>query len=334
MTKDLAYYSHRFAHLKADVKPYWPDATLSRAPYKPFLLLSIMDLIALNVIKSNSIRLNADLMDSFDLYWVKIVGHERESNIVMPFNYLRSEGFWHLVPIDGVELDLKTVDRNEIFRRIKNHRLFARMDDELFAILLNPTERDELRRVLIESYFTPDARAILADVGQITAESFEYSRELLNRSRGRFNLQEAPTVDEQYHTESRSTAFRRVVVEAYKHTCAICRVRIVTPEGRTAVAAAHIVPWSFSHNDDPRNGMALCGLHHWAFDQGLITVTTNYQIRVSPVVPPDEEAAQALLLLADNPIYRPAEQILWPARKALDWHLRNIFRAEAPQYLI
>ena len=46
-----------------------------------------------------------------------------------------------------------------------------------------------------------------------------------------------------------------------------------TPEGRTAVAAAHIIPWRYSHNDDPRNGMALCGLHHWTFDEGLVTIT-------------------------------------------------------------
>ncbi|MCB8986015.1 MAG: HNH endonuclease [Ardenticatenaceae bacterium] len=27
-------------------------------------------------------------------------------------------------------------------------------------------------------------------------------------------------------------------------------------------AAAHIIPWSESHNDDPRNGLALCHLCH------------------------------------------------------------------------
>jgi putative restriction endonuclease len=187
--------------------------------------------------------------------------------------------------------------------------------------------------VLVESYFAPDVRSTLAEVGQIASESFEYSRELLDRSRGRFKVLEAPDMDEQYHTESRSTAFRRVVVQAYNHTCAMCGIRVVTPEGRTAVAAAHIVPWSVSHNDDPRNGMALCGLHHWTFDQGMVGVTPDYQIRISPAIPA-EEAAEPLLSLADRKLRRPTDQIIWPAKPALRWHLEHVFRAEAPTRLL
>ena len=43
-----------------------------------------------------------------------------------------------------------------------------------------------------------------------------------------------------------------------------------TIDGHTAVDAAHIIPWSISHNDDPRNGLALCKLCHWSFDEGLL----------------------------------------------------------------
>jgi putative restriction endonuclease len=120
------------------------------------------------------------------------------------------------------------------------------------------------------------------------------------------------------------------VVEAYEHTCAVCKVRLVTPEGRTAVAAAHIVPWSLSHNDDPRNGMALCGLHHWSFDQGLIGVAPSYQVLVSPIVPEDQEN---ILLVEEQKLYLPKDELLKPAKQALTWHRENIFRAEAPPRL-
>ena len=33
---------------------------------------------------------------------------------------------------------------------------------------------------------------------------------------------------------------------------------MLTLEGHTVVDAAHIKPWSASHNDCPTNGMALC----------------------------------------------------------------------------
>jgi len=80
------------------------------------------------------------------------------------------------------------------------------------------------------------------------------------------------------------------------------------------------VPWSESRNDDPRNGMALGGLHHWTFDQGLVGVTEGYRVQVSPVVPVEEEGAQPILRLAEQGLHLPAERSLQPARRALRWH--------------
>jgi len=56
----------------------------------------------------------------------------------------------------------------------------------------------------------------------------------------------------------------------------------VTADGHTAVAAAHIIPWRYSHNDDPRNGLALCYLCHWTFDEGLVILTDRYQVKRRP----------------------------------------------------
>ena len=330
----LNHYRSKFSKLRADTKRFWPEATFHRAPYKPLLLLSVMDLVAQRVIDTNLIRLDANLIDAFDLYWARIVGNSRESNPVMPFNHLRSEGFWHLVDVQGAAQLLENIDRNEIFRRIKNQALFASLDPELFALLQSAESRDSLWRVLIEEHFSPEARPTIAEVSRITGESFEYSRDLLNRTRGKFSLQEAPSADEIYITEARSTAFRRVVVDAYDHTCAVCRIRIVTPEGRTSVAAAHIVPWSHSHNDDPRNGLALCGLHHWTFDQGLIGITPDYTITISPILTLQKQHAAPVVALAGGRLYRPTDPILWPAPVALRWHLNNVFRPASPYTLL
>lgn len=330
----VEHYQKKFTKLRMDIKPRWPEATFHRAPYKPLLLLAIMDLMAQNVIDVNMIRLNADLMDAFDLYWTRIFGNQRDSNPTMPFNHLQSEGFWHLVDVRGTILNLKHIDRNEVFRRVKNQEILAQFDNELFTLLQIPEKRDNLRRVLIEEYFTPEARPIIVEVSRITIASFEYSRELLNRSRGRFLLEDSPDFDEVYTTEVRSAAFRRVVVDAYNHTCAVCRTRIVTPEGRTSVAAAHIIPWSHSHNDDPRNGMALCGLHHWAFDQGLMSVTADYTIRLSPVLEMAEQQARVLVELDGQAVHKPDTRRLWPARDALKWHMKHIFRPSRPDTLL
>lgn len=333
MANDLAYYRDRFRKLKSDIKPYWPEVTLHRAPHKPFLLLSIMDLIAQGVISSNFIELNANVTDIFDLYWGKLMGQDREGSPLLPFYHMKSEGFWHLMPVPGMEQALANVGRIRSLRQLSQLVLGVKLDNELFDLLMQAQTRDDLRRVLIETYFTPETRPVLVEVGQICAESFDYSRELLNRLRDRFKLQEAPEVDEHYRTESRSTAFRRIVVDAYNHTCAMCGIRLLTPEGRTAVAAAHIVPWRVSHNDDPRNGLALCGLHHWTFDQGMVGVTADYHMIVSPAVE-DEVYSRPLLDLSNRELRLPNEPYLWPAKQALRWHRENVFRADVPLRLL
>jgi putative restriction endonuclease len=290
-----------------------------------------MDLIAQGLIQANLIQLNVDLMDIFDLYWVKVMGVEKTGSPILPFYHLKGDKFWHLVPVPGMESTLTLVRHIRSIGQLQALVIGARLDDQLFELLLKDHERDALRRVLIETYFAPPVRPKLVEVGHITGESFQYSLELRDRLRGKFILKEAPEVDEKYHAEARSAAFRRIVVEAYDHTCAICQVRLVTPEGRTAVAAAHIVPWSLSHNDDPRNGMSLCGLHHWSFDQGLLGIASDYAVLTSPLVPETQKPA---LLASERRLYLPKDDLLKPAQQALNWHRQHIFRAELPGRLL
>lgn len=326
-------YFEAFAKLRTDTSSArWSADTNYRAPHKSFLLLAVMDLIAQDMIQTNLIQLKAELMDIFDLYWVKVMGIEKNGNPILPFYHLKSDKFWHLVPVPGMEQALSAVRQIRSISQLHQLVIGARLDDELFELLLKGKERDELRRLLIETYFAPNIRPKLVEVGQITTEAFQYSLKLRGQLRGRFTLKETPETSEMYHTESRSVAFRRIIiVEAYDHTCAVCKIRLVTPEGRTAVAAAHIVPWSLSHNDDPRNGMALCGLHHWSFDQGLISVASDYRILASPLVSKEQENR---LLISEQVILLPEDNILKPAKQALSWHRENVFRAELPPRLL
>lgn len=320
-------YTRAFGKLKVDRVPgRYPEFTNSRAPHKPLLLLTILDLAAQQQLPNNFIYYNTDLLDIFDLYWQKVMGDGRAGNPLLPFFHLKSDGFWHLVAQPGREDVLRATTQIRSLRVLRELVLGARLDDELYTLIQLAVPRDTLRAVLIERYFAPAMRDILVETGVITSDAFAYSRDLLERSRSRFVLAEAPTVDMQYRTEARSAGFRRVVIHAYDHTCAVCGIRLLTPEGRTSVAASHIVPWSYSHNDDPRNGLALCGLHHWAFDQGLLTVTPAHTVAISLVVP-EEDRTQSLRELGGRPIAKPIDLRLWPARAALRWHNTTIYRA-------
>ncbi|MEZ4640696.1 MAG: HNH endonuclease [Caldilineaceae bacterium] len=69
--------------------------------------------------------------------------------------------------------------------------------------------------------------------------------------------------------------------KAYAYRCAMTGLRLITDSGHIAVVSAR-VPWSVSNNDDPTNGIALSPTCHWAFDEGLLTITHDYKIKTSP----------------------------------------------------
>lgn len=71
-------------------------------------------------------------------------------------------------------------------------------------------------------------------------------------------------------------AFRERVLEAYRRQCALCQFR-----HEEMLDAAHIVPDS-EQDGEPRifNGLALCSLHHAAYDRYFLGITPDYRIHI------------------------------------------------------
>jgi len=80
--------------------------------------------------------------------------------------------------------------------------------------------------------------------------------------------------------KTRSAIFRHRVKQYYDESCAVCGSSRRTPEGSPEVEAAHIYPRRENGRDHYRNGLALCRLHHWAFDSGWISATDDFEILV------------------------------------------------------
>jgi putative restriction endonuclease len=82
----------------------------------------------------------------------------------------------------------------------------------------------------------------------------------------------------QYRVRLHQTAFRERVLDAYRDQCALCRLK-----HRELLDAAHIIPDAEPEGDpDVKNGLALCKLHHAAFDRFFLTVTPEYRIEIRP----------------------------------------------------
>lgn len=77
-------------------------------------------------------------------------------------------------------------------------------------------------------------------------------------------------------TALRDIRFRKNVLAAYGHQCAMCALQL------QLVEAAHIVPVGHpSGTDETSNGVALCALHHSAYDAGLIAFDEHYNVLIS-----------------------------------------------------
>jgi putative restriction endonuclease len=92
------------------------------------------------------------------------------------------------------------------------------------------------------------------------------------------------------------------------------------------VDAAHIIPWSRSKNDDIRNGIALCKLCHWAFDEGMMGVSVNYEVIVSSKIAVAPNVPGFLMTLKGRGIIGPKQRELWPdlqfiAEHRQEWRL-------------
>lgn len=69
--------------------------------------------------------------------------------------------------------------------------------------------------------------------------------------------------------------FRERVLKAYRESCAFCRLKHIE-----LLDAAHIIPDSEGGTAEVQNGMALCKIHHSAFDQNILGVDPDYKIHV------------------------------------------------------
>jgi len=321
--KDLERYIQKFRKLRSDKGTKWPNATLNRSPYKPLLLLSIIDLFAQGGITSNLIELTTDLADLFDLYCRQVMPPDWKCNIAMPFFHLSREGFWHLVPLPGKEPIVASGRRLQSIGLLTDTVRGARLDDDLYNLMCTEEPRNILRTVLIETYFSSEVQQKVVEQSMTNADAFEYSQLLLERARQ--DVKEVLGKEEEYQAPVRDQGFRRAVITAYNHRCALCGIRMLTPGGQTAVVAAHIVPWSISHDDNPRNGMALCYLCHWTFDAGLIGVSPDYVVMTSPQLTTSRNVPGHLATLNGRGMIGPIEQFLWPDTGSLAWHLREVF---------
>jgi putative restriction endonuclease len=118
--------------------------------------------------------------------------------------------------------------------------------------------------------------------------------------------------------------FRRAVLNAYDSRCCISGISVPA-----LLCASHIVPWAadLRNRTNPSNGLCLNALHDRAFDRGLITISCDLVIIVSPKIGTYANDSLKIMLLdyADRRIRLPKH--FTPDKQFLQYHNEHIFQA-------
>lgn len=119
-------------------------------------------------------------------------------------------------------------------------------------------------------------------------------------------------------------SFRERVLRAYRGQCAFCRLR-----HEELLDAAHIIP-DTDPSGDPlvKNGMALCKIHHAAFDKYFLGVRPDYIIEVRRDILSEHDGPMlqhGLKELHQKKIILPTQRQQRPDPALLD-HRFNIFK--------
>ena len=245
-----------------------------------------------------------------------------KTSMAYPFSRLQTDGFWHRIVEEGydpkIEYNIKSM------ARLRKVIKAAEMDDELFLLMCNPEHRNQLRKVLTDTYFAKEIRPVLFNQGNINLAAYKFSKELLKEVKESvFTWEEDEGMG--IAEKIRDQGFRKAIVTLYDHRCSLCGIRMLTPEGHTVVEAAHIKPWSESHDDRPTNGLALCRLCHWSFDEGLMSVGSKYEVLVSKRVQIENNLPGHILTLSDRNIFTPDERKFWPDQDNFAYHREKKF---------
>jgi putative restriction endonuclease len=112
--------------------------------------------------------------------------------------------------------------------------------------------------------------------------SFEHSSvEKLNQIDEDELPKEGRTRERMVKTRVNQAFFRTMILASYNNTCCITGL-----QNSELLVAGHIIPWSIDEKNrlNPRNGLAMNALHDKAFESGLLTITPEYKVKISPLL--------------------------------------------------
>jgi putative restriction endonuclease len=220
-----------------------------------------------------------------------------------PFWYLQNDGFW---TIPGATALLQGGAQQPTARALADANAVAIVPETLWSELRrDPAQIGDLAEAILDAFW-PDS------IHETIAAELDLDLDLDRRERAS-------------RSRKRDPQFRPMVLRAYERRCAICGFEARLGDALLGIEAAHI---HFKVDDGPdvvTNGLALCSLHHKAFDLGAIGITTDLRIIVSQDLTGNGPARRIFIEHSGEPINRPQTVEDLPAAEFLRWNERYVF---------
>ena len=130
-----------------------------KSPHKAVLMLTVIELFEQNVLSENEIFYDDTLKSMFLKVWNRVLPDEPlfHPEAYLPFWYLQSDSFWHIVPSRGKE-DILSLMRDINIKpseaKLYDCVKYAELDDDLYFLMSLPSGRSSLKRALLETYTT------------------------------------------------------------------------------------------------------------------------------------------------------------------------------------
>ena len=121
-------------------------------------------------------------------------------------------------------------------------------------------------------------------------------------------------------------SFRERVLAAYQNHCTLCNLRHIE-----LLDAAHIIG-DREEMGDPhiQNGLALCKIHHAAFDQNILGIDPDYKIKVRHDILQETDGPMlkyGIQLLENTSLILPKDKRNYPDKVRLSTRFEQFLKA-------
>lgn len=216
----------------------------------------------------------------------------------MPFWRLQGDGFWQLQ--NAERCSTFGSSRRPPAGELVEHNVAGGFDKQHYDQLIKSKSLiNSLARQILEAHFTESIQEELAD---------ELGFELL------------------LLRKQRDPLFRQQVLRAYNYECAICGFNMRHDNTSVALEAAYIKWKQYGGPCEIPNGLALCAIHHKAFDKGSIGLDESMRVQISEAVNGSGIVGRLFWDFQGKSISLPQVKAYYPQDEFVEWHRREVFR--------